>query len=116
MQKKNKKDRLVFMKNICLEVKQLLFQLLLILIKGEKFYVKEGDKIAYPMLNYREFMEAENQEEVEKKILEVVFANEENFETLEIEGVSKAKLLQMFKHERKKNDKILLILDSKINS
>ena len=72
--------------------------------------------MAYPMLNYREFMEAENREEVEKKILEVVFANEENFETQEIEGVSKAKLLQMFKHERKKNDKILLILDSKINS
>jgi hypothetical protein len=37
--------------------------------------------MAYPMLNYREFMEAENREEVEKKILEVVFANEENFET-----------------------------------
>lgn len=80
MKKKGKKDKLVFMKNICLEIKELLFQLLLVLIKGEKFTIKEGDKLIYPMLNYREFMELVGRDEVEKKILDIVLANEDNFE------------------------------------
>ena len=66
------------------------------------------------MLNYREFLELEDREEVEKTSLDSVLVNEENFEMLEIEGVSKRQILEMYKQEREKNDRILEIIDAKI--
>jgi hypothetical protein len=79
--------------NIGLEVGKELFKLLMLVLKGEK------------ALNYSRFVKAENEQEVERKILELIYMEFKNFTEYEVNGISKVEIIKRYLEEREKNER-----------
>ena len=65
----------------------------MLMLKGEK------------SLNYNQFIRADNEQEVEKKILEIIYLEFKNFTCHEVNGVSKSTIIQKYLEERQKNER-----------
>lgn len=79
--------------NIGLEIGKELFKLLMLVLKGEKF------------IDYSQFIRAENRQEVEKKILELIYLHFAHFQEYEVNGISKVEIIQRYLQEREKNER-----------
>lgn len=56
----------------------------------------------------------ENKHEVERKILELIYANLDKFEVEKVDSISKKTMITIYVEEREKNNKIYDILATKI--
>jgi hypothetical protein len=77
--------------NIGLEITSELFKLLLVVLRGED------------LSNYSQFVRADNEEDVERKMLELIYLEFKNFKVLEINGFSKVEIIKKYLYEREKN-------------
>jgi hypothetical protein len=87
LKSRKEKPQLVLIKNICVEIKEVLFRLLMAMLRGERFY--ERNKREAPFFTYADLVKVEGREELERKILQVVYANLGELEVEEIDGVAK---------------------------
>jgi hypothetical protein len=62
-------------KNACQEINNCLFKVLAMILKGEKFYPRDKVNEQYyaPFFTYRDLFDMDNREQVEKKILELIY-------------------------------------------
>lgn len=78
----------VMAKNVGLQIGKELFKLLMLVLKGQK------------AINYAKFIKAENEQEVEKKILEIIYLEFKNFTSYEVNGISKTEIIKNYLSER----------------
>lgn len=79
--------------NIGLQISNELFKLLLVVLRGED------------VSNPTQFIRADNEEDVERKILELIYLEFKNFKQFEVNGFSKVDIIKKYLEEREKNQR-----------
>lgn len=83
----------VMITNIGLEIGKELFRLLMLVLKGENFS------------NYSQFLRMNDEQEVERRILEMIHLEFKNFKQFDVNGISKVDIIKKYLEEREKNER-----------
>jgi hypothetical protein len=65
----------------------------MLVLKGENFS------------NYSQFLRMNNEQEVERRILEMIHLEFKNFKQFEVNGISKVDIIKKYLEEREKNER-----------
>ena len=97
---RNKKERTKMLKNADEKIRELLFKILTLVIKDEK------------VPNCSEFYRIDKQPDAEKRLLEIIHKNFQDFKNQPIDGLSKFEILETYIRERRACDEIMEVLSS----